>query len=180
MVTLKQWMEVVGYRITEGGDYGWDCYGPNSYSLDSWDGDQDGNSFCVIFDTCTQEVYEVQAHDYKNQRAYRLINPNYQPKHMMEAASRDVLSNQAWDDVDYVDLDVDEDWLDKARAIFAGEDYDTRVSIQVEFSDEELFKYMKMAHDKDITLNQLIEEAIRHAVEQVNTDPEGFKTRHGL
>ena len=178
MVTLKQWMEVVGYRITEGGDYGWDCYGPDSYSLDSWDGHQDGNSFCVVFDTRTQEVYEVQAHDYKNQRAYRLINPNYQPKHMMEAADRNVLENQAWDNVDYTDLEVDEDWLEKARAIFAGEDYDTRVSIPVDFSDEELFTYMKMAHERDMTLNQLIEQALRAAMADFKANPEAFKAKH--
>ena len=72
---LKDWMEIVEYRITEGSDYGWQCYGPNVHMLDSWNGEQDGHSFSVIFDTKNQTVYEVQAHDYTNQRAYRWINP---------------------------------------------------------------------------------------------------------
>lgn len=177
MITLKEWMEVVGYRITEGSNYGWDCYGPNSYSLDSWNGDHEGCSFSVIFDTKTQEVYEVQSHDFKNKRAYRIINPEFQKKHRKECKRRDVNLNEAWEDVDYVDLETEDDWLEKARAISSGEYYDTRVSIPVDFTDEELLKYMKMAHDRDMTFNAFIEEALRHAIEEHERDPEGMKAR---
>ena len=179
MVTLKEWMEVVGYRITEGSTFCWDCYGSNAYCLDSWDGrHEDGHSFTIIFDTRTQEVYEVQAHDYKNQRAYRLINPDYVQAHKAEAGDRNVDLNQAWDDVAYTDLDVDDDWFQKAIAIAAGKDYDTRVSIPVDFTDDELFTYMKMAHERDITLNQLIEQALRAAIEDHDRNPDAFKARH--
>ena len=51
-------------------------------------------------------------------------------------------------------------------SIKAGEDYDTRVSIPLEFSDEELLTYMKLAHDLDITLNQLVEQALREALDR--------------
>jgi hypothetical protein len=74
------------------------------------------------------------------------------------------LANQAWDDVDYIDLDVDDDFIQKALAIKAGEDYDTRVSVPVDFTDEELLTYMKMAHEQDMTFNQFIEEALRQAI----------------
>jgi hypothetical protein len=178
MITLKEWMEVVDYRITEGSNYCWSCYGSDSYMLDSWDGDQDGHSFSIIFDTRTQEVYEVQAHDYLNNRAYRLINPDYVKAHSEEAKSRDSDIKEAWDDVNYTDLEVDDDWLGKAEAIFAGKDYDTRVSIPVDFTDEELFAYMKMAHERDITLNQLIEQALREAMLDFEADPEAFKAKH--
>lgn len=178
MVTLKEWMEVVGYRITEGSNYCWECYGANAYMLDSWNGEQDGHSFSVIFDTRTQEVYEVQAHDYPNNRAYRLINPDYAQAHKDEANDRSVDLNQAWDDVTYTDLEVEDDWIQKALAIAAGEDYDTRVSIPVDFSDDDLFTYMKMAHERDITLNQLIEQALRAAIEDFEEDPEAFKAKH--
>ena len=80
MITLKEWMEIVDYRITEGSDYGWHCYGNDVHMLDSWNGEQDGHSFTVIFDTKTQVVYEVQAHDYVHDRAYRMINPDFQKK----------------------------------------------------------------------------------------------------
>ena len=166
MITLKQWMEIVGYRITEGSEYQWECYGPNAHCLDSWNGDFDGHSFSVYFDTKTQEVYEVQAHDYRNQRAYRLINPEFAKKHKKEAKRREVDNKEAWDNVDYVDLDVVEDFLEKARAIEAGEDYDTRVQIEVDFTEEEMLKYMKLAHSLDITFNQLVERALTEEIQK--------------
>ena len=166
MITMKEWMELVGYRITEGSDYMWQCYGSNAYALDSWNGEQDGHSFTVIFDTKDQTVYEVQAHDYVHNRAYRMINEDFQKKNKKEARRRDVDKNNAWDDVNYVDIEVDDDFIQKCLAIQAGEDYDTRVSVPMDFSDEELLTYMKLAHEQDITLNQLVERALREAIDR--------------
>ena len=166
MITMKEWMDLVGYRITEGSDYMWQCYGSNAYALDSWNGEQDGHSFTVIFDTKDQTVYEVQAHDYIHDRAYRMINEDFQKKNRKEAKKRDIDKNNAWDDVDYVDLDVDDDFIQKCLAIRAGEDYDTRVSVPMDFSDEELLTYMKLAHEQDITFNQLVERALREALDR--------------
>lgn len=166
MIDMKQFLEAVGYRITEGGDYGWDCYGSNSHQLSSWNGihGSGGWSANIVFSTKSQKVYEVEVCDYTNDRAYRLINPKYKAKHDAEAATRSVLGNQAWDDVEYIDLDVEEDFLEKLTAIVNGKEYDTRVSIPVDFTDEELLTYMKLAHERDMTFNALIEEALREAI----------------
>ena len=161
MITLKEWIEVVNYRITEGSEYyGWD----NAYALSSWNGKHDGYSLEIIFNTKTQVVYQVQACDYKHNRAYRLTNTD---------TPRDDEDKQAWDDVKWIDLEADDDWIQKALAIVAGEDYDARVSVPIELSDEELLKYMKLAHEQDITFNQLIERAL---VEMINKhDPDFLK-----
>jgi ribosomal protein S18 len=169
MITIKEWMELVDYKITEGSNYGWSCYGPYSYTLDSWNRihGEGGYSFSITFSTKSQKVYEVQVHDYTNDRAYRMINPKFQEKHRKEAKTRNVNLNEAWDNVDYVDLDVLDDFIQKALAIKASEPYDTRVQVQVDFSDEDLLQYMKMAHDRDMTFNAFVEEALRDAIEAV-------------
>ncbi len=180
MLTLKEFMEVVDYRITEGSDYTWPCFGHESrpYSLSAWNGEHDGYSFNITLDTGTQEVYMVEACDYKHDRAYRLINPDYSKQYRDYAKiNNPEYVDNAWDSVDYVDLDVDDDWIQKALAIKAGEDYDTRVQVPVDFSDEDLLKYMKMAHERDITFNQLVEEALSHAINEYKRDPEGMKQR---
>jgi hypothetical protein len=163
---MKEWMELVGYRITEGSDYGWQCYGPNVYQLDSWNGEQDGHSFSIIFDTRDQTVYEVQAHDYVHQRAYRMINEDYAKKMKKEAKRRDVDRNEAWDEVNYVDLEVDDDFIQKCLAIREGEDYDTRVVVPLDLDNDLMFDLMKMAHEKDITLNQMVEEVLRRVIDE--------------
>lgn len=167
MITMKEWMELVDYKITEGSDYGWQCYGPYSFRLDSWNRvhGKGGFSFSIVFSTKSQKVYEVSAYDYTNDRAYRMINPKFQNKHTNEAMERGTNPNEAWDFVEYVDLDVDADFIEKATAIKEGKDYDTRVQVPVDFSDEDMLKYMKMAHERDMTFNEFIEEALRSVME---------------
>ena len=164
MITIKEFMEIVDYKITEGSDYCWQCYGPDAYRLDSWNQDQDGHSVSIVFDTKTHIVYEATAYDYKRARAYRLINPDFLQAHRDEAKDRDVNENQAWDDVNYVDLDIDDNFIQKALAIVADEDYDTRVDMPLELPEDQLFELMKMAHERDITLNQLVEDLLKQFI----------------
>ena len=149
MITLKEWMEVANYRITEGSDYY--AYG-GAYALSSWNGDQDGYSLEIIFDQKTQTVYEVQACDYRHNRAYRLFNEAHKETH------RD---NEAWDDTNWVDLESDDDWIQKALAIVAGKEYDTRVSIPIDLPDRELMALFKAAHEADMTFNDFVEQVLR-------------------
>jgi len=154
MITLKQFMETVDYRICEGST--WNGFAPGAYSLDYWNGDQDGHSLCVIFDTKDQTVFCVQACDYKGNRAYRYTHPDH----------RKDLDKQAWDEVEWTDLEDETDWLEKAESIVAGRDYDTRVSIPLELGEVEMFRLMSMAHKQDITLNQLVEKIIQQVVDK--------------
>lgn len=176
MLSLKEWMELVDYRITEGSTYGWNCFGYNAYSLDSWNGDHDGYSFCVTFDTKDQTVYQVEVCDFKNNRAYRMINPTHQPQFMMEVANRGI-DDVAWDDVKWTDLEVDDDFIQKALAIKAGKDYDTNISVPLDLTDEEMLKYMIMAHERNITFNQFVTEALQAAIEEHKRNPEGMKAK---
>ena len=165
---MKEFMELVDHKITEGSDYGWQCFGPNSYQLSHWNGvhGKGGWSANIVFSTKSQKVYTVEVCDYTNDRAYRIINPDYVKKYNKESKDRGELGNQAWDGIDFVDLEVDDDFMQKFLAIKAGQDYDTRVQVQVEFSDDELLTYMKIAHDRDITFNRLVEIALQDAIDQ--------------
>lgn len=179
MITMKEWMELVDYKITEGGDFGWQCYGPNAYCLDSWNGvhGKGGYSFSIVFSTKTQKVYEVSVCDYTNDRAYRMIAEDKQKKHTKEAKELEVNLNQAWDDVDYVDLEVDDDFIQKCLAIKDGEDYDTRISVPLDLPDDLLLEAAMNAHRQGITLNDYINNALMELVDEVKRDPEGARAR---
>jgi hypothetical protein len=127
-----------------------------------------GYSFSIVFSTKSQKVYEVSMCDYTNDRAYRMINPKNQEKHSKEAKSKSVLANQAWDDVDYVDLDVLDDFIQKALAIKAGEPYSTDVSVPLDLPDDLLMFAFKAAHEQNITFNEYVNQALRHLIDQVN------------
>lgn len=167
MITLKDFMETVDYKVTEGSEYCWDCYGSDAYRLDSWNQDQDGHTVSIVFDTRTHVVYEASAYDYTRERAYRLINPDFKDAHFVESSARGVIENQAWDDVNYVDLETDEDFLEKAQAIVLGKDYDTRVQVPLDLSDDLMFKLMTKAHEADMTFNQFVEKVLRDDIDRI-------------
>ena len=48
----------------------------------------------------------------------------------------------------------------------AGRDYDSRVQVPLELSEDELFRLMTMAHERDITLNQLVTDVIQRVIDQ--------------
>jgi hypothetical protein len=164
MITLKQYLEAIDYRITEGTDYTWNCYGPHAAYLDGYVDERWSAS--VIFDRKTQTVYEAQICDYRKDRCYRLFNPEWRAAHDDEARAKNVDPSIAWDDLRWVDLETDEDFLEKTTAIVANRDYDTRVSVPVDLPDSDLFLLMKQAHEQDITLNHLIESILRAEVDR--------------
>jgi len=43
---------------------------------------------------------------------------------------------------------------------------DGRAEIAVDFTDEKLLTYMKMAHEQDITFNQFVENALRRFLDE--------------
>ena len=161
MITIENFLNTVGHRISGGSEYQWECFGPNARYLDSEFPDR--YSASIVFDTETQVVYEATVCDYAANRAYRWLNPDFKSAHDAEVQSRGV-QDQAWDTVGYTDLDVTEDFLTKAEAIAAGDSYDTRITVPLEMSDDEQLRLMTMAHEQDITLNQLVEQILTEAI----------------
>jgi hypothetical protein len=166
---LSKVNETFQHKITSGSDYGWDCYGANTWTIDYTSKYAFGY---VVFDTVTQRVYEVNvspsfgAWGTKEQepKPYRYIDPDYQLSHATEAEDRNVAFNQAWDDTNWVDLETEEDFIEKATKMFNGESFDTRVSVPLDLDNETILILTMEAHKRDITLNQMVEELLREMI----------------
>ena len=175
MISLKDFIEAIEYKITEGSEYHWGCYGDNARYLDSHGPTlNEDYSISAIFDTLTQQVYSIEVWDYVNDREYRWIDKAYIKDHMKACAKHEVDLYESMDGRNYIDLDVAEDILEKANALVNGLEYDTRVKVPVDFSDEDLLQYMKLAHEMDITFNELVERALKEAME---LEPEELKRK---
>lgn len=166
MTTIKDFLIAIDYKITGGSEFGWSCYGPNARYLDCMDSEGiDGQySIHALFDSVTQHVYEIQAWDYVNRREYRWIDPDFVAAHNAEATKNGIGIKESFDDNEYIDLDLAEDILEKISAMVAGEEYDCRVKVPVNFTDTELLTYMKMAHERDLTFNQFVENILKEAI----------------
>lgn len=176
MITLKDYIEAIEYRITEGSEFSWKCYGPNARYLDC-SGPELNQDYSIhaVFDSKDQTVYAIEAWDYRNNREYRWINPEYVSEHRKECKKNNIDPSETFDGNKFIDLEVPEDILGKINAIVNGQDYDSRVQVPVEFSDQELLQYMKLAHEMDITFNELVERAIQEAIDNFKKDPKKFK-----
>lgn len=47
---------------------------------------------------------------------------------------------------------------------------DSKESIEIEFDDAEMLQYMILAHERDITFNKFIEQALRTAIEDIELE----------
>jgi hypothetical protein len=167
MITLSEWLVGIKYQITSGEKYGWSCYGENAYLLDYWDGEVDGVQASIIFDNVTQVVFSAEVFDYSTGHAYRLSNPEYLDEFLKENEAYGVDSHEAYDGVNFTELETTADFLDKLTAIVNHTSYDERVEIPLEFDKETLHTIMLMAHEQDITLNKFIEQTIAQELENL-------------
>lgn len=164
---LSKINEITNHKITEGSEYGWNCY-PNARMLSY---ESDFAHISIVYSTVTQEIYEadvsIKTHAWdEDMRPYRWLNSEYKDIMIAEAKSRKVKWRKAWDDVKWVDLEVEEDFLEKAKAIFNGEEFDERIKVPIELEDDVMLKLCMEAHKRDITLNTLVEEILQTLIDQ--------------
>jgi len=160
--------EVFEHKITMGSEYQWHCYGPDARFLDY---ESLYAHAGVIYSTETQEIFQAEvsvkrdAWD-EDKRPYRWLNPEYKDKFYNESKDRSIDPDQAWDDVKWVDLEVEEDFFEKAKAMFVGEEFDTRIQVPIDLDDNLLLKLSMEAHKRDITLNKMVEVVLQEAIDQ--------------
>jgi hypothetical protein len=160
---LSKVNEALDHKIVGGSEHQWRCW-PNARFLDY---ESDYAHASVVFSTETQEVYLAEVNDKNDSvKPYRWLNPIYKQAFVDESIQRGVSHIQAWDNTNWYDLETQEDWLDKASAIMHGEKFDTRIQVPIELDREEMFKLMNLAHDRDITLNQLVEEILWEVIKR--------------
>jgi hypothetical protein len=158
---LKQVMTALDYKITGGSEYLWQCY-PNARDLDF---ESDYATASIVFNSQTQEVYCAEVNDKKDKLpAYRWLNPDYKDAYKNECVEKNTEFNLAWDDKKWTDLEVSDDWCAKANAIMNGLMFDTRIVVPLDLSDTELFQLMKLAHERDVTLNKMVEMVITNVI----------------
>jgi len=165
MITLKDFFECTDYRISESSEYLWNCFGKNVLILSYED---EGNfTVCVYYNNKSQRIFEMQAWDYKNNREYRWIDSEFENKQKDESVSRGIDFYQSIDDRKFIDLELSEDILEKAKSIIKGEEYDTRVLVPLNLEKDLMLQLMTLAHEADMTLNKFVEYILVHEIRKL-------------
>jgi len=162
-------LKTFDYSITDGSAYQWKCYPAARFMVL----ESDSAEVTIIYSTVEQTIYEarVDAKDSLSSVPYRWLNPFWKDAYYAEAAERNIDPVFAYDDVKWTDLEVEDDFLTKARFMFDGKfDFDKRIQIELDLDlpDDLLLRLAMQAHELDITLNQYLEQVLRQAVENTN------------
>lgn len=160
---LSKVNEVLDHKIVGGSEFQWQCW-ENARYLDF---ESDYAHASVVFNSKTQEIYVAEVNDKDDvQKPYRWLNPVFKQAYIAEAKERNVDPDQAWDNKKWFDLETQEDWLEKAGAIMRNQEFDTRIQVPIDLEKDELYTLMKMAHDRDITLNEMVEEVLWEVIKR--------------
>lgn len=168
---LSKVNEAFDHKITSGSDYGWNCF-PDARFLDY---ESDYAYVTVLYSTVTQEIYQADASVKRemwseDSAPYRWTNPLFNDAYLAEAKERNVDPDQAWDDIKWISLEVEEDFLEKATAMFNGDEWDERVQVPLDLEDDLVLQLAMEAHKRDITLNKMVEIVLREAIDRYNVN----------
>jgi hypothetical protein len=164
MLTVNELFDKLPIRVCGGSEYQWQCYGANAHFLNSLDHAGD-DRMSIVYDTQTQQVYEVVV-QYTNDKIYRWIDGEFKQRLIDESITRGGDHFVAYDGVRYTDLETTRDLMQKADAILHGQQPDERIEIELDLDDDTLFGIMKMAHERDITLNAMVEQIVQLAIDE--------------
>lgn len=162
---LKDWLFITDGRVTDGSEFSFDCYGDRAYTMSYWNGfhREAEASTSVVYDRDTFEVYETDVYNGANNKAYVWRDPRWADLFKAELTAKNC--NFA-SDFPEIELEVAEDFTEKATAILNGEEYDSRIKIPLDLNKDQMFALMVAAHEGDITLNELIDVVLRQAIDQ--------------
>lgn len=164
MITIEQWLKAVNFQITETSEiYNQSCNIHNLQAFDFWNGDHEGFSTTIIFSLRDmRKVFSVELCDFKNNSAYRLKDVEYED------------SGIAWEkndgeNVTFIEIQDDNNFLRILNEIVQRDSHidnneNEKVSMEINIPEEDLFKLMLMAHEKDITLNALVNDILRECM----------------
>ena len=167
---LNEINEALDHKITGGSEYQWNCY-PDGRYLDY---ESDFAHVSVLYSTVDQTVYQAEASikreawpkDERYDKPYRWLNPEYKDAFIAESNNRNIDIDIAWDDIKWIELETDEDFLEKAKSMFNGNYWDTRIQIPINLDDDVIMHLAMDAHKRDITLNKMIEIVLQEMIDR--------------
>ena len=110
---IKDYLEAIDFAITGGEKFCWQCYGPDARYLDF---EIDLNtSISAIFSTKDQRVFRVEVSNVFWRKAFAWDDMEFYPIYLNECQRRHVIPQQAFDDVNYAQVDSESKILDIVR-----------------------------------------------------------------
>lgn len=157
MELFRKFLELSNFSVEESWNHLWPSYS-NALCFDT----KAGKYYlgCAVkFDD--NEIVELTIMD-DEENGYRWINPSYKTAIYEEYKTRHLDFKNG----NLVDLEVTDDFFEKASAMIAGKEFDKRIVIPLDLTENEIFALMKEAHERDITFNEMCELCLKVFMEK--------------
>lgn len=169
MSPLAHFITKMGCRIIEGSESDTSVYGPNARSLDF-------PSVTIIFDSVTEEIYEIQAYpdDYENSFLGRIfwVHPDYE---VAERLRRKALPSSDFGDQCY---SVDAIMMIAEAATFDREwDHGLVNEITLIFDEEDERKILQAAEIMGVSLSEFMNIALVEHLAKLESEKPAKKSR---
>lgn len=163
---IQFFADVMGYRVDDSFVHQWEVFKGYAYNISRYGDNGDKYYLDATYDYRDGKILVAEVSDYLNKRAYRWVEPSFKEEYDEWKSFK----GHEYDDITdvdgnkYIELSSAEKFCGLAKAIIKGEKYDDKETVEVDLSDSELFSLMKLAHEKDITLNQLVQEILEEHI----------------
>lgn len=162
-MNLEKLLYATECRISESSKYLWECYGENARIIDFAGPKEEESMISAIFDSKTRKVFEVNINT--QNAPIRWIDPEYIKGYQDESADKNIDFNNAWDDVEWTNLDTEESILIKIE-----EQYNTKKCIvAVDLDDATQLALFKIAHKQGISIDELVNDILKSEIAKKNT-----------
>lgn len=106
---LMNFLKAVKYKITDGFEFQWKCFGSNSFCVgrEFSRNNKFVYSASCVFDTRTQLIYEVTFWDYKKEETFRWIKKSFLKSYKSECCKRNISFDNSLDDKHYTYVSFD-------------------------------------------------------------------------
>jgi len=179
-MNIKDLLERVDYCFTSGGKYQWNCYGDDAYFLDFKNVQGKACGGAVV--NSIGEVLETHVEVAGEPLCYQWFDKAYREDYLEEARRKNVNPSIAWDSVEFTNLEVEEDFLEKFDAIVHCKEFDRSILIPLNLPDDELLVIFKLAHEAKMTFNDYVIQLLTQEMDRMKDLPkkrQTYKEKYG-
>jgi len=163
-MSLHDFFTLFDYKVTEGSDFCWNCFGPNSRFIELKYNDIGG---CVVFSKLNQEIFQAEVYDEAKNIAYRWMPPQAKIDYFAECEKRNVPKMEAWDGCEFVNVDSVSEFSGIVKSLIEGKDPEDDLEVELDLPHNVIVFLALEAHKRNITLNEMINIVLRDMLTKI-------------
>lgn len=159
---IEDMLPLIDYKISEGTDYLWPCFGENCRQLHFLD--VQGRDFGELVHNRAGDILFIAFTYIDNSKytAYHWVDPAYREAYSKECETRHIDTNR-YDSANLsIELEVEQDALSKISAIYRLEPFDKRILISVDLPEKTIAALTFMAQLN----NRSIDDEVCHLLSE--------------